>query len=224
MDKVRAFLKFIDWGIVAVVIAVVVALAKALGKEEFLKNIFTTLKASSLKRSRTEKATLENHKILLDLVEEVKGIKKEVRLMRNEITMDGNGGEYFLKDAIGDMLGNQSQVESEAEAALYIFPIPTYKTDMNGDVTFVNAAYVKRMGAKNPAELLGTGYHRIIPDKNFDDYIKRLDQNKGHISPYYGDFEFKNLETGISFIDTVNSQLIYRLGVSIGTIGIVTPK
>ena len=156
--------------------------------------------------------TKQNELIFAALVK-LEAIENEVRF---------NGGKYKLVDAIKDILYNQGLYASEREAALYIDAQPIFKTDINGGVTFVNAAWLEMVGCEDADQVMGMSYLIAVPDGDKDFVEKTSERFAKSPAPYHGDFIYKHIKTGELIKTNVRTQLIRdNNGKFVGTLGTV---
>ncbi len=70
-----------------------------------------------------------------------------------------------ITDKVDKVLDNQAVIKEQTAAALYLDSTPIVKTNMKGECTFANLAYLKLCGFSSFDECAGTGYFRSIhPD------------------------------------------------------------
>lgn len=75
-----------------------------------------------------------------------------------------NGGSS-ITDKVDQVLDTQAVIKEQTEAILYLDTTPIVKTNMKGEYTFANLAYLKLCGFHSFDEVEGTGgYRSVHPD------------------------------------------------------------
>ncbi len=126
---------------------------------------------------------------LMDVQKEQIANQNEMRTGINKITMQlyPNGGSSLF-DKVEKILDNQSVLKEQSEAVLYLDSTPVIKTNMQGECTFANIAYLRTFGFSSFEEAKGTGVYRSVhPDDRErikKDFLETLRTGNMFVSSY----------------------------------------
>ena len=94
--------------------------------------------------------------------------------------------------------------------ALYDISIdPMFKTNNNGEVTYVNVAWLDMTGITDSKNAYGFGYMAAIPEEDIAKISRLNEQYTSHPSTYIGNIRFKNVTTGSIIEANCKSTVIY---------------
>ena len=203
-------------------------LIKGLGRKAFLLSFFywirkmvTSNREIKEMLQKKQEANIKRDEFMYGMAASIERIERKIEKVQNEVTF--NGGKITLVDGLKEVLNNQAIYSSEREAALYIDPQPTFKTDAAGRVTFVNKAYLDMVGCEDAEQLMGYSYLVVIPDENKDLVEKTAKRFAESPAPFHGDFTYQHLKTKEYIYTNVQTQLIKDVNRKfVGTLGIVT--
>ncbi len=135
------------------------------------------------------------------IIEKLVGIEKQVY---------PNGGGSIL-DISMKILDNQEVLKDEVSQTMYLDSAPITKTDINGECTFANLAYLKTFGFSSFEEVKGMGNYRSVhPEdrervkREFADAFKTGDM-------LISDYRKINIATGEQFNVTSVARMVRDL-------------
>ena len=88
------------------------------------------------------------------------------------------------------------QIVKEKELAAFgISTTPVFKVDSNGDLFYVNGAWLDMVGSNNADEMYGRGYLRVIPQEDIPSMNAQTDWMIKHPTSFNGKIRYKHLHT-----------------------------
>lgn len=148
------------------------------------RNVYGFVKKTWRRMLDNLKARQEMPYHIRDMGKTIKVIDERLSKVEYEITP--NHGTT-MKDAM-------KIIKAEIEAANWLSPRPSFRTDSRGINTFANQAYCNLVGA-NSGELLKLGWRNFIQDPDDgDDYTRRFLESSKEFSQFSGNLKLKNTQ------------------------------
>lgn len=143
---------------------------------------------------RVEKATKTNSEDINKLANQMSNFEKKF-----EKETHTNGGST-LKDDL-KLIKNQVLLNTKmTEALSYLDPNPVFKTDSNGNFTFVNYKYLQLAGFQTQEDALGHGWLKAVHTEDRDRVEKEWTEAIRTESVFESEFRYENLITGKLFM------------------------
>ena len=149
-------------------------------------------------------------------------VKNETKLNEINIKLSPNGGTSIF-DNIEKVLDNQAILRSQTKASLFLDTTPTVKTNMKGECTFANLAYLRLCGFSSFEEARGTGGYRSIHSDDRERVRKEFSEVNHDTGIFICNYKKVNVLTGRVFKVTTMSTIIFdSKDVAIEIIGVIT--
>ncbi len=104
-----------------------------------------------------------------------------------------------------------SLLKNQQLALFHIDKDPIFITNLKGEVTYVNPAFLDLTGFENAEESYGFGYTSAIHPDSRAEHEKLRAELVLHPSPYHGYIKLRNKKTGKVILTVCRTKLVYNL-------------
>lgn len=127
-----------------------------------------------------------------------------------------------LTDGVDDLVKKSDIAEKRLRAVLYSSSDPIFINNNEGEVVFVNPAWLALTGMKTEKDAYGFGYMAVIPEDDRDDRERDNKRLVDHPSSFEGEIRFQHFITKEIIVTMCRSEPVEYDGELVETIGRLT--